>query len=296
MGPVPVRIECRRGDGVLRAHHREPARARAAPAARSRKSPLPSLFARTRSAPTHCARSGLRAACRTSSSPSGISMHSPAARVDVARVGAVVLRLVVPALFPFVETRGREGIDIRARMFAPAFGIPEDPATGSAAAALAGYLAARSAGDGHAPLGSGPRRRDGPAEPNVRRMRPVGGPGGGGAGGRAVGDGGGGEADAPAVISLGGCTPLRGIPPGLRQETTPTASPQNDPAPARLCPWAHQCKFLQSHPPKRSHRHQAASFRRSRLRYCIASLTWTAFSSAASSRSAIVRAILSTRW
>ncbi len=32
--------------------------------------------------------------------------------------------------------------DIRARMFAPTLGVDEDPATGSAAAALTGYLAA----------------------------------------------------------------------------------------------------------------------------------------------------------
>lgn len=37
------------------------------------------------------------------------------------------------------------GSDLRARMFAPALGIPEDPATGAAAAALAGYLGARQA-------------------------------------------------------------------------------------------------------------------------------------------------------
>ncbi len=34
----------------------------------------------------------------------------------------------------------RDGKDIRARMFAPMSGIPEDPATGSACAALAAYL------------------------------------------------------------------------------------------------------------------------------------------------------------
>lgn len=45
------------------------------------------------------------------------------------------------AVFPFVAI-GRDGVDFRARMFAPGIGIPEDPATGSAAAALAGYLAA----------------------------------------------------------------------------------------------------------------------------------------------------------
>jgi trans-2,3-dihydro-3-hydroxyanthranilate isomerase len=46
------------------------------------------------------------------------------------------------SVFPFAETGGGDGVDLRARMFAPAFGVPEDPATGSAAAALAGFLAA----------------------------------------------------------------------------------------------------------------------------------------------------------
>ena len=39
----------------------------------------------------------------------------------------------------------REGSDIRARMYAPGISVPEDPATGSACAALGGYLAARDA-------------------------------------------------------------------------------------------------------------------------------------------------------
>jgi trans-2,3-dihydro-3-hydroxyanthranilate isomerase len=47
------------------------------------------------------------------------------------------------SVFPFVQTGGRNGVDLRARMFAPAFGVPEDPATGSAAAALPGFLAGR---------------------------------------------------------------------------------------------------------------------------------------------------------
>jgi trans-2,3-dihydro-3-hydroxyanthranilate isomerase len=37
----------------------------------------------------------------------------------------------------------RPDSDVRARMFAPGFGVPEDPATGSAAVGLGGYLAAR---------------------------------------------------------------------------------------------------------------------------------------------------------
>ena len=46
-------------------------------------------------------------------------------------------------LFVFAREAERPGSDIRARMFAPALNVPEDPATGSACAALAGYLAAR---------------------------------------------------------------------------------------------------------------------------------------------------------
>jgi len=37
----------------------------------------------------------------------------------------------------------RPSSDVRARMFAPLIGVPEDPATGSAAVGLGGYLAAR---------------------------------------------------------------------------------------------------------------------------------------------------------
>jgi len=43
---------------------------------------------------------------------------------------------------------GAGGVDLRARMFAPAAGITEDPATGSAAAALAGYLWRRKGSGG----------------------------------------------------------------------------------------------------------------------------------------------------
>jgi trans-2,3-dihydro-3-hydroxyanthranilate isomerase len=47
-------------------------------------------------------------------------------------------------VFAFSYDPDREDSDIRARMFAQEFGIIEDPATGSAVAALAGYLAKRS--------------------------------------------------------------------------------------------------------------------------------------------------------
>jgi trans-2,3-dihydro-3-hydroxyanthranilate isomerase len=47
------------------------------------------------------------------------------------------------AVFLFSHQTERAGSAIHARMFAPALGVDEDPATGSAAAALAGYLARR---------------------------------------------------------------------------------------------------------------------------------------------------------
>jgi trans-2,3-dihydro-3-hydroxyanthranilate isomerase len=48
-------------------------------------------------------------------------------------------------IFVFAHGGAREGSHFHARMFAPGLSVPEDPATGSANAALAGYLAARDA-------------------------------------------------------------------------------------------------------------------------------------------------------
>ncbi len=48
-------------------------------------------------------------------------------------------------VYAFCFRPGSDSADIQARMFAPGLGVPEDPATGAAAAALAGYLAARQA-------------------------------------------------------------------------------------------------------------------------------------------------------
>ena len=50
----------------------------------------------------------------------------------------------ISQVFAFSYDPEREDSDIRARMFAQELGVTEDPATGSAAAALAGYLARRS--------------------------------------------------------------------------------------------------------------------------------------------------------
>jgi trans-2,3-dihydro-3-hydroxyanthranilate isomerase len=62
-----------------------------------------------------------------------------------ARLGPApdLLEATATGLFLFTRETGEAEVDMRARMFAPAHGIPEDPATGSAAAALAGFLAGR---------------------------------------------------------------------------------------------------------------------------------------------------------
>ncbi len=50
-------------------------------------------------------------------------------------------------LYVFCFDPELEDSALRARMFAPAMGIAEDPATGAAASALAGYLGVRDATD-----------------------------------------------------------------------------------------------------------------------------------------------------
>jgi trans-2,3-dihydro-3-hydroxyanthranilate isomerase len=48
-----------------------------------------------------------------------------------------------------IADAGEDGVDLRARMFAPGAGVDEDPATGSAAAALGGWMGLRAGwGDG----------------------------------------------------------------------------------------------------------------------------------------------------
>jgi trans-2,3-dihydro-3-hydroxyanthranilate isomerase len=67
------------------------------------------------------------------------------ARVKLDRWEAILKASSAPEMFVFSRDPEREGSSIRARMFAPGLGIGEDAATGSAAAALGGYLAARDA-------------------------------------------------------------------------------------------------------------------------------------------------------
>lgn len=52
-----------------------------------------------------------------------------------------------PEVFVLAPGGTGDGVDYQGRMFAPRLGVPEDPATGSAAAALAGYLGDRAGVD-----------------------------------------------------------------------------------------------------------------------------------------------------
>jgi trans-2,3-dihydro-3-hydroxyanthranilate isomerase len=63
------------------------------------------------------------------------------ARVDSAACARHLAGYWTNEIFVFTRDAELPGSSLRARMFAPLAGIPEDPATGSAAAALAGVLA-----------------------------------------------------------------------------------------------------------------------------------------------------------
>ncbi|MGH7663133.1 MAG: PhzF family phenazine biosynthesis protein [Gemmatimonadaceae bacterium] len=65
------------------------------------------------------------------------------ARVRMERWEATLASYWAPMIMVFARDAEHPGSDIRARMFAPGISVPEDPATGSACAALGGYLAAR---------------------------------------------------------------------------------------------------------------------------------------------------------
>ncbi len=62
-------------------------------------------------------------------------------RPDLAKFDAAFGDGAASAAYVFCGEASQPGRGFRARMFAPALGIPEDPATGSAAAAFAGVLA-----------------------------------------------------------------------------------------------------------------------------------------------------------
>lgn len=139
VGPVPVEV---------RFHDGEPVSARFTTAVLPEHRPSPV-------APADLARLvGLEAAdLHPDLAPEMVSCGLPFHVVPLASLEAIRRaaldtalwqRLVAPLWADHVylicpEAEG-EGVDVHVRMFAPAVGVPEDPATGSAAAALGGYL------------------------------------------------------------------------------------------------------------------------------------------------------------
>jgi trans-2,3-dihydro-3-hydroxyanthranilate isomerase len=73
-----------------------------------------------------------------------------AARVRMDVWASTLKRYWAPDVMVVARDPELEGSHLRARVFVPGFSVPEDPATGACAAALAGYLAARES----APSGS----------------------------------------------------------------------------------------------------------------------------------------------
>jgi len=67
------------------------------------------------------------------------------ARSRMDGVDALVAAGLNPDVFMYVRSKSKDDFDVRARMFAPVDGVPEDPATGSANCALAGLLAKHDA-------------------------------------------------------------------------------------------------------------------------------------------------------
>ena len=70
-------------------------------------------------------------------------------RIDPAAWARTLKNYWAPHVYAFCLDPETPGAHVRARMFAPALGIAEDPATGAAATALAGYMVGRwASGDG----------------------------------------------------------------------------------------------------------------------------------------------------
>ena len=98
----------------------------------------------------------------------GTAPRSRRAQLNLTEWERTIAGFWAPHVFVFCRQPELPGSDLRARMFAPAMGISEDPATGAAAAALAGYLAARAQSpSGTLRLDAGAGLRDGPAQPDL---------------------------------------------------------------------------------------------------------------------------------
>jgi trans-2,3-dihydro-3-hydroxyanthranilate isomerase len=143
VGPVPVTVAFREGQPVsAQLTAAQPPEHRPAPAGRAELAALLSL----------AEDEVLDAPLSPAASSAGVPfLFVPVrdraalgrARLDPARWEALLSGAWARSVFVFTADAELPGSHLRGRMFAPEMGIPEDPATGSAAAALGGYLAAQ---------------------------------------------------------------------------------------------------------------------------------------------------------
>lgn len=143
VGPVPVSVRFRGGRPVFaQLTAARPPEHREAPAGRAELAALLSL------AEEDVLEAPLRPAAASAGGP---FLFVPVrdrdalrrARLDMARWERLLSGWWARSVFVLAADPELPGSHLRGRMFGPALGIPEDPATGSAAAALGGYLAAQ---------------------------------------------------------------------------------------------------------------------------------------------------------
>lgn len=137
-GPVPVRIERTAGGTTATL---------TSPRVPVREAPAPdrAALARVLTLPPDALATAAEAGVYSAGVPFTIvplrdEAALAAARVDVDAWGECLAGTASPHLFVVAMADWTSGRNVRARMFAPAMGIGEDPATGSAAAALARLL------------------------------------------------------------------------------------------------------------------------------------------------------------
>jgi trans-2,3-dihydro-3-hydroxyanthranilate isomerase len=139
-GPVPIKIE-RRPGGALEATLTAPRLPERGPdgpdsAGLARVLGLPKARVSSALAPAAWS-SGVRFALVPLEDAEALA----AIQLDLAAWRELMAEAWAKPVYAFALDDPRRGREVRARMFAPSLGMAEDPATGAAAVALAGYLA-----------------------------------------------------------------------------------------------------------------------------------------------------------
>jgi trans-2,3-dihydro-3-hydroxyanthranilate isomerase len=148
VGDVPVRV--RHGDGGAPLGHPEPTFAQLAVAQLPTEAPAPDVAALARVLSLHpddFVGGDWAPSVGSCGLPFVVAAVRDRAAVSRARVSVDAWERETPGYASrhvMVFAMGGERADVRARVFVPELSVPEDPATGSACAALAGWLAERT--------------------------------------------------------------------------------------------------------------------------------------------------------